>query len=193
MAAVCLSMRFAQSFHNAGITSKFQRKVHENREKITVSCRFFATLGLPIAGRKMSKAPRPFTIHGPSRRAAALVELAICLPLVAFLVGASMEACDLIFLRNSLTAACYAGTLEVSRVGCTELRVRDQIEQILTASKVKDCTISIAGLSGQPFSQTVRGDQVRIEAVAVAASNLRMGRFIPTSASQITVTAIALR
>ncbi len=138
---------------------------------------------------------RPITLKSKYRlrTGAALVELAICFPLLVFLVGASVEACDLIFLRNSLTSATYAGTLEVSRQGCTEATVTSQMTQTLEAMKVKNYTISITSTSGQPFSTTSRGDLVRVQVVAVAASNLRIGRFIPTSTNQITVTATALR
>ena len=115
------------------------------------------------------------------------------MPLLVFLVGASVEACDLIFLRNSLAAASYAGTLEVSRQGCTEATIRSQITQALDACKVKSYTISITSTSGDPFNTTARVDLIRIQAVATATSNLRIGRFIPSTANQITVTAFALR
>ncbi len=127
------------------------------------------------------------------RRGAALVELAICLPLLVFLIGATVEACDLIFLRNALATASYSGTLEISRPGCTESSVTSQITQVLDSAKVKGYTISIKSSLGNPFSTTVKGDLVRIQISAKSASNLRIGRFIPTSAESIVVNAIAIR
>ena len=127
----------------------------------------------------------------PTRRGA--VELAICMPLLVFLVGASVEACELIFLRNSLAAASYAGTLEVSRQGSTEATIRSQITQALDACKVKNYTVSVTSSTGADFNTTARGDLIRIKAEAIVASNLRIGRFIPSSASLITVSALALR
>ena len=44
-----------------------------------------------------------------ARRAAAAAELAICLPLIVFLLLASLEACSMIFLDHSLTIASYEG------------------------------------------------------------------------------------
>lgn len=131
--------------------------------------------------------------RGPKRSAAALVELAICLPLMAFLVGASIEACDLIFLRNTLATASYSGTLEVSRSGCTEATIRNQITQVLNAGNIKDFTITITKSNGASFATTVKGDLIRVQVAATSASNLRIGRFIPTSAGTITVQAIAIR
>jgi hypothetical protein len=130
---------------------------------------------------------------GPKRAAAALVELAICLPLMAFLVGATVESCDLIFLRNTLATAGYSGTLEVSRAGCTEASIRNQVSQVLTAGKIKDFTISITKSNGDAFATSVKGDLIRVQVSAVSASNLRIGRFIPTSANSINLQAVAIR
>jgi hypothetical protein len=44
-----------------------------------------------------------------ARTAAAAAELAICLPLIVFLLLASLEACSMIFLDHSLTIASYEG------------------------------------------------------------------------------------
>jgi hypothetical protein len=127
------------------------------------------------------------------RAAAALVELAICLPLIAFLVGATVEACDLIFLRNSLATASYSGTLEISRAGCTQTSITNQISQVLNAAQVKDFTITITKANGGAFATSVKGDLIRIQVSAVSASNLRIGRFIPTAANSISVQSIAIR
>lgn len=131
--------------------------------------------------------------RGPKRTAAALVELAICLPLIAFLVGATVEACDLIFLRNTLATASYSGTLEVSRAGCTQTSITNQINQVLNAGQIKNFTISVTRSGGGSFASSVKGDLINIQVSAVSASNLRIGRFIPTSANSIVVQAIAIR
>ncbi len=127
------------------------------------------------------------------RTAAALVELAICLPLMAFLVGATVEACDLIFLRNSLATASYSGTLEVSRAGCTQASITNQISQVLNAAQIKNFSITVTKSGGGSFSNTVKGDLISIQVSADSASNLRIGRFIPTAANSIIVQAIAIR
>lgn len=132
-------------------------------------------------------------VRGRNRSGAALVELAICLPLMAFLVGATIEACDLIFLRNTLATASYSGTLEVSRSGCTETSIRNQVTQVLNAGRIRDFTITITKSNGAAFSTTVKGDLIKVQIAALSASNLRIGRFIPTSAGTITVQAIAIR
>ncbi len=141
----------------------------------------------------MNRQTKNRKIRGRDRTAAALVELAICLPLMVFLVGATIEACDLIFLRNTLATASYSGTLEVSRSGCTETSIRNQITQVLEAGRIRAYTITITKSNGASFATTVKGDLIRVQVAAASASNLRIGRFIPTSAGTITVQAIAIR
>ena len=144
----------------------------------------------PIA---MNQKPTTRKHRCPKRTAAALVELAICLPLIAFLVGATVEACDLIFLRNTLATASYSGTLEVSRAGCTQASITSQITQVLNAGQIKSFTIAISKAGGGSFATSVKGDLISIQVSAVSASNLRIGRFIPTAANSIIVQAIAIR
>ena len=141
----------------------------------------------------MNHKPTTRKIRGPKRTAAALVELAICLPLIAFLVGATVEACDLIFLRNTLVTASYSGTLEISRAGCTQTSITNQINQVLNAGRIKNFTVTITKSDGGTFATSVKGDLIKIQVAADSASNLRIGRFIPTSANSIAVQAIAIR
>lgn len=141
----------------------------------------------------MYQPPKNRKNRGPKRTAAALVELAICLPLIVFLVGATVEACDLIFLRNTLVTASYSGTLEVSRAGCTQTSITNQISQVLTAGRIKNFTITITKSGGGSFVSSVKGDLIKVQVAADSASNLRIGRFIPTSANSIVVQAIAIR
>ena len=141
----------------------------------------------------MYQPPKTRKNRRPKRTAAALVELAICLPLIVFLVGATVEACDLIFLRNTLVTACYSGTLEVSRAGCTQTSITNQISQVLTAGQIKNFTLTISKSGSGSFASSVKGDLIKIQVAADSASNLRIGRFIPTSANSIVVQAIAIR
>jgi Flp pilus assembly protein TadG len=139
--------------------------------------------------RKRRFSRRPVKV----RRGAALVELAICLPLLVFLIGATVEACDLIFLRNALATASYSGTLEISRPGCTEQSIRSQMTQVLDSAKVKGYTISVTGSGGRSFSSTIKGDLISVQVSALSSNNLRIGKFIPTAAKDIIVNAIAIR
>lgn len=112
------------------------------------------------------------------RRGAALIELAICLPLIVFLIGATIEVCDLIFLRNSLTASVYSGTLEISRLGSTEASVRDKIEQSLAGSGVENATITITAADDSAFDSVVQGENGKLVVSATVADNLRLSGFL---------------
>lgn len=127
-----------------------------------------------------------------SRRGGALVELAICLPILVFLVGATIEICDLIFLRNSLTAAAYSGTLEISRLGSTQATVNSKVLQTLNATGVQGATITVSGPNGSDYNDTAQGDYAELTVSAQVAPNLRISGFLQ-SKSTITVSAQAVK
>lgn len=137
-----------------------------------------------------SKLPQPAL--GRARHGGALVELVVCLPILVFLICATIEVCDLIFLRNSLTAAAYSGTLEVSRLGSTEASVRDKIQETLTATNVLSPTITVAGPGGTDFNSSVQGNNAEITVSALVAPNLRISGFLQGKAA-ITVNARAVK
>lgn len=172
----------AVQFRNLGFTCDLPHHSQPKRADRAHVC--------PIA---MNTKPVKRKHRGIKRTATALIELAICLPLIVFLVGATVEACDLIFLRNTLATASYSGTLEVSRAGCTHSSITNQITQVLNAARIRDFSLTITKLGGGTFASSVKGDLLHIQVSAVSASNLRIGRFIPSAANSIIVQAIAIR
>ena len=78
-----------------------------------------------------------------ARRAAAVVELAVCLPLMMMLFLGAIESCGLIFLNQTLTAASYEGVRKAIQRGATEEQVRERCLSILDARSVPNATISI--------------------------------------------------
>jgi hypothetical protein len=92
-----------------------------------------------------------------------------------------------------LATASYSGTLEISRAGCTQSSITNQISQVLNAAKIKNYSITITKSGGGTFANSVKGDLISVQVSAVSASNLRIGRFIPTAANSIIVQAIAIR
>src|SRR5262245_5361902 len=76
------------------------------------------------------------------RRAAAAAELAICLPLIVFLLLASLEACSMIFLDHSLTIASYEGVRIAINYDGTNAKVLDRCNQIINNRGVEGATIT---------------------------------------------------
>jgi len=103
-----------------------------------------------------------------ARRAAAAAELAICLPLIVFLLLASIEACSMIFLNHSLTIAAYEGVRVAINYDGTNAAVLARCNQIINDRGVQDSSIAI---SPADVANVDRGDRVTITVSAPCDAN----------------------
>jgi Flp pilus assembly protein TadG len=78
-----------------------------------------------------------------SRHGTAATELAVCLPIVVLLVVATIEACSLIFLKQSLSVAAYEGVRTAIRPGATASDVESTCQQILSDRHVAGANITV--------------------------------------------------
>ena len=78
-------------------------------------------------------------LRGPNRPAGAQLaaELAICLPLIVFLLLASLEACSMIFLDHSLTIASYEGV----RMGINRPRQQRRRARLAATRSSPNCGV----------------------------------------------------
>jgi hypothetical protein len=96
-----------------------------------------------------------------TRRAAAVAELALCLPLLVMLVLASIEACSMIFLDHGLTIASYEGVRAAINFDGTNADVTARTDEIIEQRSIMDATVStnpanVAAVPrGQPITVTV--------------------------------------
>lgn len=97
-----------------------------------------------------------------------VVELAFCLPLVVVLILGSVEACSMIFLKQSLTIASYEGGRKALEPGATTAEVESAINQILTDRRIVNSTIRITPSN---LSAVLSGDPIEVEVTATAAGN----------------------
>ena len=74
----------------------------------------------------------------------ATVELAVCLPLLVLVIFGSIEACNMIFLKQSLTEAAHQGALSAMKKSAVETDVTSRIQAILDARNITASTIVIA-------------------------------------------------
>jgi hypothetical protein len=103
-----------------------------------------------------------------NRRAAAAAELAICLPLIVFLLLASLEACSMIFLDHSLTIASYEGVRMGINYDGTNADVIARCNAIINERGVEDATISINPAN---VANVDRGNRITITVAAPCNSN----------------------
>ncbi len=135
--------------------------------------------------------PRALPMRGRHRRqhhGIAVVEFAICLPVIILIILGFIEACNLIFLKQALTEASYQGALAAMKPEATETEVETRIQSILDARSISSATIVVA--DGH-LHQVDAGDEFTVEVSATTAPN----RISPTIISglnliQSTCTAI---
>ena len=103
-----------------------------------------------------------------NRRAAAAAELALCLPLIVFLLLASLEACSMIFLDHSLTIASYEGVRMGINYDATNADVTNRCNQIINERDVHGATITINPAN---VANVERGNRITITVTAPCDSN----------------------
>ncbi len=111
--------------------------------------------------------PKRTTVARP-RRGVAAAELAVCLPVVMLLVLATIEACSMIFLKQSLTAASYEGVRVALAPGSTATNVQTTCQQILKDRRIEGATVSI---KPSDIAALNPGDFVDVTISAPCASN----------------------
>lgn len=102
------------------------------------------------------------------KHGAATAELAVCLPLIVFLILGGMEAANGVFLKQGLTVTAYETAKLATTVGFTTAEAQARGEQILTARGYTGGVITMA--PADPASQPP-GTQVTVTVTAPAAAN----------------------
>ncbi|HIE99365.1 MAG TPA: pilus assembly protein [Planctomycetes bacterium] len=113
-------------------------------------------------------------IHVPNirsrraRRGTAATELAVCLPIVLVLIVGTIEACSMVYLKQSLSVAAYEGVrVSVSPNG-DATAVTTAANRILTARNVISPTITVSPAN---FANQPAGTWVSVHVTAPANAN----------------------
>jgi Flp pilus assembly protein TadG len=79
----------------------------------------------------------------PRRRGVAAVEFAVCLPIIVLLVLGTIEACSMIFLKQTLAIAAYEGVRTAIIPGKTKADVEAACNQILVDRGVASGKVTV--------------------------------------------------
>lgn len=102
------------------------------------------------------------------RRAAALVEFAVCLPVIMLLILGSMETTSAIFVRQALTTSAYEGIREAIRTKASTADAVAKAQAVLTSRQIKSSTIRV---TPSEVKTAARGSILTIEVSAPYAAN----------------------
>jgi Flp pilus assembly protein TadG len=92
------------------------------------------------------------------RRGTATVECAVVLPVFVLILLGTMEACSMIFLRQSVELAAYEASRTAVLPSTTLLNVQSTASALLTARKIKNCVITVnpANFQSSPYGSFIR-------------------------------------
>jgi Flp pilus assembly protein TadG len=131
---------------------------------------------------------RPFSRQRRTARGIAATELAVCLPVIVLLVLGTIEACSMIFLKQSLSVAAYEGARTAIVPGATAAQVEAACQQILSDRHVKGGTVTVKPTN---IDALVPGDFVDVtvsapcDANSVVRNSFYRGRTLPATASMM--------
>jgi Flp pilus assembly protein TadG len=126
--------------------------------------------------------------RGRVTRGVAATELAVCLPIVVLLVVATIEACSMIFLRQSLAVSAYEGVRTAIKSGATAAEVQSTCQQILKDRRVAGGTVTVNPAN---IAAIAPGEFVNVTVSAPCAGNTVVpiqfyrGRTLTTTASMM--------
>lgn len=94
------------------------------------------------------------------RLGAEIVELAFALPVMSVIVFGTLETCELMFLKQSLSVASYEAGRVAARPGSTTAEVETRFQQIMTSRRVNNATITVTpgDVSSVAVGQPIRVD-----------------------------------
>jgi Flp pilus assembly protein TadG len=104
-----------------------------------------------------------------NRIGAAVIELAICIPVMVLLVYGTIEMNSSIFLKQTLTSAAHEGALIAMKQNATEDQVIGHIEMVLDSRNVSNYDVNLE-TDGVAFDDIESGDAFRIR-ISTSKSN----------------------
>lgn len=120
-----------------------------------------------------------------SRRAAATLELAICLPIIVTVVLGTIEAANSIFLKQSLTIAAYEAARVASASGGTSAAAELRAQEIMNA---KNLTTFQFQMTPSDLTNVTAGTQISVTITTLAnANSLSPSWYSPTTKMSATM------
>ncbi len=115
---------------------------------------------------------KPTSTHsaadGRTRRGVAATELAVCLPIIVLLVIGTVEACSMVFLKQSLSVAAYEGIRTAVQSKSTTAEVQAACQRVLDDRNVRGGVVTI---TPKNFEKLNPGDFVDVTVSAPCGSN----------------------
>lgn len=127
--------------------------------------------------------------HKSERRGAAVVEFAICLPILTTLVLAVIEASNAVYVQQAITSAAYEASNVVSASGGTAIDAQTRANSVLDSLGIKSASVSI---SPAVTSSTPLGTQISVTCSAPLSANLTSFGYLGAPTLRSTIITVKL-
>ncbi len=127
--------------------------------------------------------------NGLLRRGAAVVEFAVCLPLIVLIVFGGIEAASMLFLRQTLVQAAYEGVKTGAKVNGTAARATDSANAVCDGRNLQNVTVTI---NPSDLSTLERGEIIEITVSAPGDEN-SVFPFGPFAGKDVVATAVMVK
>ena len=127
-----------------------------------------ARRGTKLAERLKMRAVWSKRSRGKKRLGAAAAELALCLPLIVFLLLASLEACSMIYLDHGLTIASYEGVRVAINYDGTNANALAKANQIISARGIAGASVTFTPSN---VANVNKGNPIKVTVTAPCNSN----------------------
>ncbi len=125
-----------------------------------------------------------------SRRGIAVVELAVLLPVMTFLVLGSIQTANLIYLKQSVTAIAHIGALDASQPNADESEILSRMQDMLDARSLQATAVTV-GYGTTAFDDINPGERFEVSISVGIQENTVLSQVIPVSGDlQATLTGI---
>ncbi len=99
----------------------------------------------------------------------AVVEFAVCLPILFVVVFGSIEACNAVYLKQAATASAYEAVRLATGTGGTQISGRTRGEEILAARSINNATLTFTPADEASWN---RGTAISVNVSIPASNNL---------------------
>ena len=112
--------------------------------------------------------PKRLRKSNPNRRAAATIEFAVCLPIIVLIVLGSIEAANMMFLKQSLIQASYEGAKVAIIRESTSGDTRTAVESVLEGRSIRNVNIEFTPAN---IEDAVPGELINVTVSAPGGAN----------------------
>lgn len=123
------------------------------------------------------------------RRGAAVVEFAVCLPLIILIVFGGIEAANMLFLRQTLVQAAYESVKTAVKVDGTNARATASAQAVTNGRNLQNVSVTI---TPSDVASAPRGQIIEITVSAPGDDNSLIP-FGPFVGQNVTATAVMVK